>query len=190
MTIQNCCENHHVQVPTNSASSVVSRQTLASATAMVPRHGGWRFWPRERHGADGRMWGKERTWWVSWCQRKWRGGVQHSLGERENKPPLRSFPVLRLYDPGLQLRNQCQTLEASPTEVAGSDHWWHESSTLQLRHTSTLLEASPRHHLFRALPFEILLWVRFPWPLTITDRDDPGSGRILHLLCDLGWEWF
>lgn len=44
------------------------------------------------------------------------------LVERENKPPLRSFPVLWLYDPGLQLRNQCQTLEASPTEMAGSDH--------------------------------------------------------------------
>lgn len=65
------------------------------------------------------MRGEERTWWVSWCQRKW-AGVQHSLsGERENEPPLRSFPVLRLYNAGLQLKNQCQTLEASEQRWQG-----------------------------------------------------------------------
>ena len=125
---------------------------------LVSRHGGWRFSPTERHGTDGRnVRGREDVMSVLVPEEMEREESSIHSVERESINPLRSFPVLRLYNSGLQLRNQCQTWEASPTEMAGSDHWWHESSTLQLRHISTLLEASPRNRLFRGLPFEILL---------------------------------
>lgn len=107
----------------HSDSSVISRQTLAAAVAVVSRHGGWRFSPRERHGTDGRnVRGREDVTSVLVPEEmETEESSIHSV-ERERINPLRSFPVLRLYNSGLQLRNQCQTWEASPTEMAGSDH--------------------------------------------------------------------
>lgn len=80
-----------------------------------------------------------------------------------------------------QIGAPSQGLGGHPPKAASSSR----EERVQLSESQRLPSLSPRDG-----PFQSLSLLRSHLLLTTPFRHDPGSGRLLHLLCDTGREWF